>query len=321
MIPIYYFFLITGYTKVQRYNPSSDFLLHEAGGIAPSNKNDYAAQFPSLPSAKPSVSTVSTTSVATSKPQSSGRRDYVAPQRSSNPPISTTPSKPTTSLTKPASSPNSPKRDYVALQWPTLKPAGTSQSQGYGGTTSMPSTQPRRDYVAPNFPTPKPANNQQAPGKVKDLINFYDGKSQGSSTPPRGPSYSSIVQGPNGNQNSLSTKPPGNTQKPLSFSSVVSGPKSPNSGVPHTLPTSGTPGKPFSANNNQFNNRPSSPVLPSSLANKNQSTNSNSVTDTELQTVSEELLRKDVNNAARYVAVNYQEKTTSQSKDDKAPLP
>ncbi|XP_045778540.1 endoribonuclease CG2145-like isoform X2 [Maniola jurtina] len=315
------------FTKVQRYDPSSEFLLREAGGVVPSNKNDYAAQFPSLPSLKPSQSTVNNNvnSLTTTRTQLSGRRDYVAPQRSSNAPTSTTPSKSTTFLANPASSPNSPKRDYVAPQWPTLRPVGTSQKQGNAGTTPMPSTSPKRDYVAPHFPNSKQENNQHGPGKVKDLVNFYDSKSQGGSTPSRGSSYSSILQGMKGNQvpnlstqvTQSSTKSPGNTPKPSSFSSAVTGPKNMHSGQP-SMTTPATRGKP---NKNQLNNRPTSPVLPSSLANTNQGTNSNIASDTELQTVSEELLRKDVNNAAKYVAVNYQEKTTSQSKDDKAPLP
>ncbi|XP_023947889.2 endoribonuclease CG2145 [Bicyclus anynana] len=313
------FLLDIGTSHPKRYNPSSDFLLHEAGGVAPNLKNDYAAQFPSLPSANPSPN-VNVNSAITTKPQSSGKRDYVAPQRSTNSPTSSTPSKPTALVTNPTS-PNSPKRDYVAPQWPTLKPVGSTQKQGNAWTTPMPSTAPKRDYVAPNFPSMKQENNQNA-GKVKDLINFYDSKSPSGTT--SRPSYSSILNGQKDNQipSSKATQSPGNTPKPLSFSSVASGPKNPNSGVPlTTITTPRTSSKPSYSNRNQFNNRPSSPVLPSSLANNNQVTNSNEPTDTELQTVSEELLRKDVNNAARYITVNYQTKTTSQSKDDKAPSP
>ncbi|CAH2240706.1 jg13943 [Pararge aegeria aegeria] len=288
------------------------------------------AQFPSLPSMKPSQSTLNTNvdSATTAKPQSSGKRDYVAPQRSSNTPTATTPSKPPSLVTNPTSAQNSPKRDYVASQWPTLKPAGSSQRQD--GTTPMPTTSIKRDYVAPIIPTTKQESNQHASGKVKDLINFYDSKSQQGPTPSRGPSYSSILQGPKDNKipssstqlPQFSSKTPGNIPNPLSFSSVVSGPKNPNTGVVPSLPTASTPGKPHSTPNmNQFNNRPTSSALPSSLANNNQVANSNNPSDVELQTVSEELLRKDVNNAAKFITVNYQGKTTSQSKDDKAALP
>uniref|UniRef100_S4P3D5 Poly(U)-specific endoribonuclease-like protein n=1 Tax=Pararge aegeria TaxID=116150 RepID=S4P3D5_9NEOP len=194
----------------------------------------------------------------------------------------------------------------------------------------MPTTSLKRDYVAPNIPTTKQESNQHASGKVKDLINFYDSKSQQGPTPSRGPSYSSILQVPKDNKipssstqlPQFSSKTPGNIPNPLSFSSVVSGPKNPNTGVVPSLPTASTPGKPHSTPNmNQFNNRPTSSALPSSLANNNQVANSNNPSDVELQTVSEELLRKDVNNAAKFITVNYQGKTTSQSKDDKAALP
>ncbi|XP_044746659.1 poly(U)-specific endoribonuclease homolog [Coccinella septempunctata] len=46
-----------------------------------------------------------------------------------------------------------------------------------------------------------------------------------------------------------------------------------------------------------------------------------SVTDNELREFSEKLLLKDNNNAARYVKINYQGRTTSRSKNDEAPLP
>lgn len=43
--------------------------------------------------------------------------------------------------------------------------------------------------------------------------------------------------------------------------------------------------------------------------------------DDELREFSETLLKKDVNNAAKYITVNYQSKTTSRSQVDEAPLP
>ncbi|KAJ9601547.1 hypothetical protein L9F63_000290, partial [Diploptera punctata] len=45
------------------------------------------------------------------------------------------------------------------------------------------------------------------------------------------------------------------------------------------------------------------------------------VTDKELQAFTEELLKKDVNNAAQYVRINYQGKTKSSSTKDEAPEP
>jgi hypothetical protein len=49
--------------------------------------------------------------------------------------------------------------------------------------------------------------------------------------------------------------------------------------------------------------------------------NSGEVKDDELREFSESLLNKDVNNAAKYVTINLQSKTTSRSERDEAPLP
>ncbi|CAH2102439.1 unnamed protein product [Euphydryas editha] len=303
-------------TKDQRYNPSNDFLLHEAGAIPSNNKNNYNINFPSLPSSKPTQSTPNTNLnyVASAKSQTTGKRDYVAPQRPTTIPSSTP--KPLNSFTNAGSTSHSPKRDYVAPQFPTLKPIGTTSHLSTSNTTPMPSSSSKRDYVAP--PSSKHGNTQPTDGKVKDLINLYDSISSGGSASSQKPSYSSILK-PTGNKvptqhgNQYSTVSTVNTPKPISFSSVVSGSSKPTS----------TLSKPGVSNNNlQPTNRPGSPVLPSTLVNnQGQNTNSNSPSDTELQTLSEELLRKDVNNAAKYVTVNYQEKTTGSSTDDKAPLP
>lgn len=45
------------------------------------------------------------------------------------------------------------------------------------------------------------------------------------------------------------------------------------------------------------------------------------ISDSELKTLSENLLKKDNNNAAKYITVNYQGRTSSFSKDDLAPQP
>lgn len=49
--------------------------------------------------------------------------------------------------------------------------------------------------------------------------------------------------------------------------------------------------------------------------------NGNDVTDEELRDFFENLLENDVNNAARFVTINFQSKTTSRSQIDEAPLP
>ncbi|XP_028156226.1 poly(U)-specific endoribonuclease homolog [Ostrinia furnacalis] len=318
----------------QRYNTNTDFLLHEAGTVQGSPtvpKRDYVApvrnpstkkeDFPPLGSTTHTQTTVTTarslpSTLSTRVTQSSGKRDYVAPN---NPSLSTT--------TK--------KRD----DFPSLGTTSFTQTTMRTLTSPIPNrvtqSNNRRDYVAPNFPPLSSSTNAQSgTGKVKDLVNFYDSKSTPQNGPQKVPSYSSILQQGN-NPNSGSTAKvlpvtqstpkmiPTQTPKPLSFSSVVAGSNRPaavsssTTNRPSTMGIINTQSKP---GNNQASNRPA--VLPSTLANNNnQGSSGSKPTDTELQTLTEELLKRDVNNAAKYVTVNYQEKTTSQSTDDKAPLP
>lgn len=205
----------------------------------------------------------------------------------------------------------------------------------------------KRDYVAP-LVTQKPQStflpHHSNAGKVQDLINFYDNKNNNNNNNNNQNVHSSsaVLQGNNNRgittSNLPTTKPPLNpsvqnnpsnsTPKPLSFSAVVAGPNKQPSPVviPTTRPSTKSP-----SNSQSQTTRPGTPVLPSSLLNQNRKNNNNNnnnnqnnangPTNAELQTLSEELLRKDTNNAAKYVTVNYQEKTTSQSKVDNAALP
>lgn len=169
--------------------------------------------------------------------------------------------------------------------------------------------------------SPPLSNNKQTTGKVKDLINFYDNKAQNGPVSPQKPSYSSILRRPDSNTGTSGTTGKAQTTlpaKPTSFSSVLSESNKPT--LPTTKPAwSIGPSK--SSATSASTKKPI--VLPSSIVsnNNNQGSNSNGVSDIDLQTLSEELLRKDTNNAAKHVTVNYQGKTTSESKDDKAPLP
>jgi hypothetical protein len=45
------------------------------------------------------------------------------------------------------------------------------------------------------------------------------------------------------------------------------------------------------------------------------------ISNKELQTFTDELLKKDINNAAQYVRINYQGRTKSSSTRDEAPEP
>lgn len=338
------------YNKGQRfnYNTNTDFLLHEggtqiSGNQSPTNQNggksSYAAQFPALgPPSTSQSQTIASYNInagrQTNVQSTNGKRDYVAPQY---PTV-----KPTQQITQPAGG-NSPTpnawqmpsnsqnggRPNYAAQFPSLGPSSTSQTsnnQNVGPQRNTQSSNGKRDYVAPQYPTVKPNQPSSQPtgsgGKVKDLINFYD--SQANKNPSQGGtfSYSSILQGNNKNgPNPTATVPStpmsSSIHTPKPFSSVVAGNK-PSTLSTFTTPTPTTriPSTPMA--------RPGTPVLPSTIVNNNRgstNTNSNGVTDAELEVLSEELLRKDTNNAARYITVNYQEKTTSQSTEDKAPLP
>ncbi|CAH0592606.1 unnamed protein product [Chrysodeixis includens] len=271
---------------------------HQSGGAGhaqPSNnnhnagKNDYVSQFPSLgPPSGTQSPTPATNGWQRNPLTNNGKRDYVAPQK-----------------------PTHNNRQDNAAQYPPLGPTSAPQPTPASNNKPQPSTPTgKRDYVNPQYPTAQPAS-----GKVKDLINFYDSKNSSPGTS----SYSSIAQGSShrNGPSSMVTKPSQITTaivtpKPMSFSSVVSGNKI-NSQSSTPKPTTRNPSTPT---------RTGTPVLPSSIVNNNKgSANDNTVTDDELVTISEELLRKDNNNAAKYLTVNYQEKTTSQSKEDKAPLP
>lgn len=305
------------------YNQNTDFLLHEAGqpGSNPTPpKRDYVAP-----------QSTSTTKKTDFPPSSSSSSSVTTPRSWSTPQA--------TRATQ-----SSGKRDYVAENFPPLKPPGNLQTtkttawpsigtSSFTPTTARPISSPqptrptqstgKRDYVAPTFSSTKPpANSQQGSGKVKDLINFYDSKDKQPSGPQKVPSYSSIVHGTSTKVVTPSTpKVPNQTPKPLSFSAIVAGSKGPTITTTKPLNINGynTPSKPGNNGNLASTTRPL--VLPSSLANGNQGNNGNNPTDNELQVLSEELLKKDTNNAAKYVTINYQEKTTSYSTEDKAPLP
>lgn len=319
----------------QRINTNTDFLLHEGGVPQNAPKRDYVAS----------------NSFTQTAYNNGGKRDYAAEFPALGPPV--TPKSTSTTAFNNINSgqqhhtqqPNG-KRDYVAPQLPSTKPVQNNQPVTQKTSTiannnvwqrNPQSSNGKRDYVAPQFPTLKPVqnnqpahnnqpmqNNQPAGGNVRDLVNFYENKG-----PNQGPpSYSSIAKGPINNNGPTSTRfrqptptsAPHTPTKPMSFSSIVSGGNKPGAGTTQILttarPTTRVPSTPGT--------RPGSPALPSSIVNNNRGTttsNGNTVTDAELQVLSEELLRKDSNNAARYVTTNYQERSSSQPNEDKAPLP
>ncbi|KAJ8736209.1 hypothetical protein PYW08_006865 [Mythimna loreyi] len=339
------------YNKHQWANTNTDFLLHEGGASTGGNKrvttqpsgsqsqtygtqngansnNNYAAQFPALGPPSTSQSQTPTSNNVNNGHRGNvqspnGKRDYVAPQYPTLKPIQQ--NQPNGGNSPMQTSPNNQNGGYAA-QFPSLGPPSPSRTQSTVNPAPQNNPQPsngKRDYIAPQYTTVKPIqqNSQPAGGKVKDLINFYDGKGPSQGTF----SYSSVLQG-NSNKNgpsstgTLPSTPSVNTPKPMTFSTAVWGNKpsttmfttpKPTTRYPTTSMT--RPGTP---------SRPGTPVLPSSIVNNNPgSTNTNTVTDAEIETLSEELLRKDTNNAARYITINYQAKTTSRSPVDLAPLP
>ncbi|KAM3967539.1 uncharacterized protein ACR2FA_010603 [Aphomia sociella] len=291
--------------KQQQLNQNTDFLLHESNLNPSPPKRDYVA----------------------SQPQNTqiNKQDFppLKPLSSTSPP--------------PAAIPNTKKTDFPPLKSPSV----TTPPLNHGvrpGSTRPDQSSAKRDYVAPQYPSVNPTatNTHQSTGKVKDLINFYDNKNKDNS-PQKVPSYSSILQG-SGTNNKITPsttrvfqpvtqsnqKSSTNyTPKPLSFSAIVGGHSSTTITTPK--PSSKRPIQSTIPVHGMTTFRPGFPVLPSSILNNinnnNQNNNRNSASDTELQTLSEELLRKDSNNAAKYITVNHQEKTTGQSKEDKAPRP
>ncbi|XP_011562239.3 endoribonuclease CG2145 [Plutella xylostella] len=279
----------------QKNDFNSDFLAHEGLGTTAAPKRNYvASNFPPLISP---VGTTSTTSPQNSNnpqkntPQSGGKRDYVAPTRPTVKPLVASTNNPT---------------------WTTLKPTTPSG---------------KRDYVNPSY---KNTASTQKTATVKDLVNFYDNKDK---TPSNQPSYSSILSGNKGSSTTgtshlattPSQKPSSQTPKPFSYSSIVAGttkkgPETINTNGHTTLkPTTKWPHNNSGSTNK--NNPPNRPLPSSFVNNKNAQGQGNVATDAEIEILSEELLKKDTNNAARLITINYQEKTTSQSKDDRAPLP
>ncbi|XP_059050964.1 uridylate-specific endoribonuclease C-like isoform X2 [Achroia grisella] len=287
------------YNKQQLLNHNTDFLLHESNVNPTSPKRDYVTSQPN-----PQNTQIS-------------KQDFppLKPTSATSPPPGVT----VISTTK--------KQDFPPLRSPSATPPYQGIPQG--STRPDQTSSGKRDYVAPHYPSSNPTAHQSS-GKVKDLINFYDNKDR-ENTPQKVPSYSNILQGTTNNKVTPSTtsiyqpvtQPNQKIStiyipKPSSYSGVVSG---------HTS-TSGTTFKPSSKGPYQSTFpvygmttvRPGSPILPSTLVNNNLN-NRNNPTDTELQTLSEDLLRKDVNNAAKYITINFQEKTTGQSKEDRAPRP
>ena len=291
-----------------------------------SNQNggntNYAAQFPALgpPSqSQPTAANTPNNGRPSNAQSSNGKRDYVAPQYPTLKPVQQN-NQPAGGNGQASTNNQNGGRPSYASQFPSLGPQPQSPTTS---VTPAPQRNPqtpngKRDYVAPQYTTVKPnqPNNQQAGGKVKDLIQFYDSK-----TPTQGTfSYSSVLQG-NTNKNGQ-TAPPTSVQTPKPMSTAAWGNRpSTLSTVTTPKPTTRLPSTPMNRPGTPTT-RPGTPVLPSSIVNNNHGTaNSNTVTDAELEALSEELLRKDVNNAARYITINYQAKTTSHSTADLAPLP
>ncbi|GBP28131.1 Poly(U)-specific endoribonuclease homolog [Eumeta japonica] len=231
------------------------------------------------------------------------------------------------------------KPGLVNPQFPPLgNPSQSSATQNIQGGHVKDLVNQFNNRDSPNGPTLSP----NKPLSYKDILQGSSKNQQNTPiSPGNQPQTASTVKVTSPVTPPPSTFPAVPTTKPPSFSSVAAGNSKPSSpSLPHSTklfstittprpstPVQGTTKAPSSsvASRNPTTNRPTSPVLPSTIVNQSnrngQNTNSNEPTDVELQNLSEELLRKDTNNAARYVTVNYQAKTTSQDKADKAPSP
>lgn len=168
-------------------------------------------------------------------------------------------------------------------------------------------------------PAPAPAGQPSAPTREE----FFGLPKKGDPVPtaatPKPISWSSVVSG-----NSKPGGPPSAGHVPSSTPGKLPGIAAPAPG-PGRAPTGISPGNvPKSAQSlrpislGEDRNRPQSlgPAQPAAGAAAKEL-----VSDAELKDVSEALFRKDTNNAAKYITVNYQGKTSSFSKTDLAPQP
>lgn len=229
------------------------------------------------------------------------------------------------------------RRDWVNLNPQSSRtPSTTTRSQSVAsantnnawqnrGNQNIPNT--RRDWANPN-PLPRPTpltpqtdsisnnnnyaritgGNEFSQGSRRDFVNPQVTNFQTSTTPwpqlgqrraqqpnqPQGPSSNSQVS----NQN-------------INLADILKGPShSPGWNIPVSSTTK-TP----SSGPGQLPQQPPSHSNPTYLSGQD------AKDDNELKDFSENLLKKDVNNAAKYVTINYQHKTSSRSSNDEAPQP
>lgn len=201
----------------------------------------------------------------------------------------------TTSTSKPALNNNA---------WPKLPNSNTgnfntNQNQWWinvnGSSTPWPQLGGRRDYVNTNIPAPTWVRPTTKSSQGKLNFNPNPG-------PPSNPRQNA--------HNSYSRRDFVNPNIPTAPSGGSRGQSSQNRGNFYN---------PNSNRQTNSNNPPKSSSI-GPTTNKMYE-NVNEAEDNELREFSETLLSKDVNNAAKYVTINYQSKTTSRSQVDEAPQP
>lgn len=185
--------------------------------------------------------------------------------------------------------PKTPTRDYVNPNqpakdpFPALKPP---RNQYNPNTQIAPPTSPKpgtRDFVNPNIKPQIPLNLPKEPFPVLKPVGPRDSVSLSQVIGPQRPHTTPVgSQIPQG-AGSYAQKAANGVTTPRPIS---------------TGPPDGSAGAPDSSTRAPLEG----PV------------------DNELREFSEQLLKKDVNNAFKYVKLNIQGKTTSQSKNDEAPL-
>lgn len=253
-------------------------------------------------------------------------RDFVNPKPGAVQNVATTPK----STTK------APGRDFVN---PNFKPGGTPQAAPRDPFPTLkplsntPITQgtPGRDFVNPNFkpgvtppaaprdPFPTLKSPTNTPGQGTSGRDFVNPNFKPGGAPPATPKDPFPALKPPGSKPSQAT--PGRDFVNPNFKPGA--PKPPREPFPALGPPVGlsnigiVPGGSYAqkAANGVTTPRPDSPTKVDSVTKPPLE----GPRDDELREFSEALLKKDVNNAFKYVTLNVQGRTTSQSKNDEAP--
>lgn len=254
------------------------------------------------------------------KRPSSLPRDFVnpgyRPQQAPNVPAT---SGVPTALPGHVAKPSTPTRDFVNPNYKPnqpINPATTSKAPIATSVLDQKSSQPSRDFVNPNF---------------KPNVSPISTPASSSSSTPSSVSLSQILKPgppqPTGSRDYVNTniKPrdpfpalrPSNQGGRESFPAL--GPAQSAAGRPASSGPSYAGAAAGGATTSRSLTAQVGGLAPGVVPGPSTKAPQSGSSDSQLREFSEQLLRKDVNNAAKYITLNLQSKTTSQSKIDVAP--